>query len=309
MPRTPRLIVPGLVYHLISRFVDHEWFITDERQRAQYLELFGRAIQKSDWRCIGFGVMSSHTHTSVVAGKQSLASWIRRAHAPFADTVNKERERIGPVFVRGPRAFETAAADVARLVAYIHNNPVRANVVATAASSSWTSHRAYLGLENPPPWLDVQLGLRLCGFDDSHTFDQFVNLHPSDPAREALERDPMGVDESALFHEAVLDRHSRNRDWPSAHAVVEETALELGVSLARIRSRRRSATEQLAREVAVHCASAVGITGVAIAAALELSQSGASLALSRGVERPVVRELSARVERRLLEHTTHTTHA
>jgi hypothetical protein len=52
----------------------------------------------------------------------------------------------------------------AALVAYIHNNPVRAGVVSDPANSAWTSHRAYLGLATPPTWLDVEQGLRLCGF-------------------------------------------------------------------------------------------------------------------------------------------------
>ena len=75
MSRTPRSIIPGLVYQLISRFVDREWFITHERERTHYVELLGRAIEKSDWRCIGYSVMSNHQHISAVAGQQSLASW------------------------------------------------------------------------------------------------------------------------------------------------------------------------------------------------------------------------------------------
>lgn len=80
----------------------------------------------------------------------------------------------------------------------------------------------------PPPWLDVELGLRLCGFDDPQAFDQFVRPHPSDPAREALERGAIEIDQSALFREGVEARTSRKYEPPSAKAVVEATAVELG---------------------------------------------------------------------------------
>ncbi|HEX5064098.1 MAG TPA: hypothetical protein VFV99_32200 [Kofleriaceae bacterium] len=306
MPRAPRLIVPGFVYHLISRFVDREWFITHERERRYYVSLLGRAISKSDWRCIGYAVMSNHVHISAVAGVHSLDSWIRRVHSPFADFMNKQHGRIGPLFVRGPRAFETPASDVARLVAYIHNNPVRANVVANPADTRWTSHRAYLGLDPAPSWLDVRLGLRLCGFDKPDAFAEFVALNPSDRARESLESGSVELDESALFREAIAEAPRRANESPSARSVVEATALELQIPISSFCSRRRTATERLAREVAVHCASTVGISGVEIAHALRLSQPSASRALQRAVTRPDVIELSVNVQQRLRERATHT---
>jgi len=214
--------------------------------------------------------------------------------------MNREYDRIGPLFVRGPRALETPPSDVARLVAYVHNNPVRAGVVGNAVDSRWTSHRAYLGHDEPPPWLDVNLGLRLCGFDDPQAFNKFVALHPSDPAREALGRGAIDLDPSALFREAVAVRCHRGRDRPNARMVVEATALELGMSPARICSPGRSSALKLARHVAIHAASMAGVTGVAIAEALDLSQSGASRALQRAGSRPEVIELSAQVTQRLL---------
>jgi DNA-binding MarR family transcriptional regulator len=39
------------------------------------------------------------------------------------------------------------------LLRYVHNNPVRAGLVDRASESSWSSHRAYLGLSPCPSWL------------------------------------------------------------------------------------------------------------------------------------------------------------
>lgn len=253
--------------------------------------------------------MSNHLHVAAVAGKQPLSSWIRRVHSPFADFMNKSHDRIGPLFVRGPRALETPASDVARLVSYVHNNPVRAKVAETASDSTWTSHRAYLGLDRPPSWLDVDLGLQLCGFDDPQTFDQFVRLHPSDPARETLERGAIELDQSALFREAVASGGGHDHERPSARVIVEATAMELGVTIASICSPCKIERLTLAREVAVRAASMVGITGAAIAEALGVSQSGASRALQRAASRPNVIELSASVVQRVLECAAHGTHA
>jgi hypothetical protein len=42
------------------------------------------------------------------------------------------------------------------LIRYVHNNPVRAGVVARASESGWSSHRAYLGLASCPSWLATE---------------------------------------------------------------------------------------------------------------------------------------------------------
>lgn len=50
--------------------------------------------------------------------------------------------------------------------------------MADPADSTWTSHRAYLALAPPPPWLGVQQGLSLCGYNVSRSgrwgFHDFV---------------------------------------------------------------------------------------------------------------------------------------
>ena len=66
----------------------------------------------------------------------------------------------------------------AALIAYVHNNPVRAGIVNEAAHSAWTSHRAYLGAAASAEWLDVCAGLRMSCFDADapgrRAFDTFV---------------------------------------------------------------------------------------------------------------------------------------
>ena len=99
--------------------------------------------------------------------------------------INERRARIGAVFVRGPTCVGYQPEGVARLIAYIHRNPVRAGIVARASDSSWTSHAAYIGRVQPPPWLDIGYGLELAGFHDAAELDTWVDAAPTD--REYLE--------------------------------------------------------------------------------------------------------------------------
>ena len=60
MSRVARLTVPQSLHHVISRFVDREWFFASDVERARYLALLGRALSTTDWRCVAYCLMSNH---------------------------------------------------------------------------------------------------------------------------------------------------------------------------------------------------------------------------------------------------------
>ncbi|HEY5933679.1 MAG TPA: hypothetical protein VIU61_03565 [Kofleriaceae bacterium] len=175
-------VVPGTAYHLISRFVAKQWFVASHVERDEYLRLLGTALAGSDWRCFSYAVMSNHIHLGLVAGKVPLGLWLPLAHSPFAIWTNERLERIGAVFVRGPTLRGVLPDGVARLIAYVHNNPVRAGVVGRASQSSWTSQRAYEGSARVPSWLDVSLGLQLTGFATGKELGAWVETSNVDRA-------------------------------------------------------------------------------------------------------------------------------
>ena len=287
MPRKPRMMRPGGAYHLISRFVDREWFIASEEERSRYLKLLGRALEQSDWRCFSYGVMSNHTHLGVIAGVQPLDSWVRRVHSPFADWMNRRHDRIGSLFVRGPKAIETPPERIGALIAYIHNNPVRAGVVTDAGASTWTSHRAYLGLVRRPRWLHLREGLTRAGFEDRDRFDAWVRTQPEE--REVLE---------SIERAEVADVDATAETRVPAEQIVQLVAESVGIPVAQLCSRRRTESERLGRRISVLCAARVGIPGARIAGALHMSQQGVSFIYRRGTD-ATVEQLASSVLARL----------
>jgi putative transposase len=195
MPRPLRSFEPLAIYHLIPRFVGGEWFIQCPEEREMYLELVGEGLAGSTWRCMAFAVMSNHIHFAMRAGEGNVDSWLHDAHTQFAEYINRRDKRIGGVFVRGPGDHRIAPDAVARLIGYVHRNPVRAGVVDDARDSDWTSHRAYLGDSPRPRWLDTALGMRMAGFQDSTEMDNWIRETDIDrkQMRDALFRPPRRV--------------------------------------------------------------------------------------------------------------------
>ncbi len=281
MPRQPRDIEPGTEYHLISRFVDREWFIEKSYEREHYLRLLGRALDRTDWRLTGYAVMSNHIHLKSIAGEQPLDAWIRKVHSPLADALNRSRKRIGNVFARGPKAYPVTPESSGNLLAYIHNNPVRAGQSTDAAGNDWTSHRAYVGKAPVPRWLHVEEGLLRAGHADRTAFDAWVN----DPARAETEFQftEEHYAQMETKYRAAADERRRDVVRETAEQVASVTASVLGTTVARLCSTSRGDLEVLGRAVAVRSGGMLGLSGQSLASVLHLSPARVSALLNGAV--------------------------
>lgn len=197
MPRYRRQTDPASVQHLISRFVNREFLFDEPGARTAYLERVAAALRRTDWVPLAYALMSSHVHWVVRAGEQPSSAFVKPLHVGFARWLNRHSSRLGPVFADRHRSVTCVGETAAAVVAYVHNNPVRAGVVRDPAASSWTSHRSFAGLEQAPPWLDVEQGLRLCGFaptaDGRQRFDEFVRSRMGEPRSIVLSADELAA--------------------------------------------------------------------------------------------------------------------
>ena len=284
MPRSARYNVFGTTYHLIWRFVDRRWFFSADEERHTYLRMLGHALKQSDWRCLAYALMSNHIHLAVVAGEAPMWSWTKTVNSPFASYMNKRHGRLGPLFAGRAKDSGTVPRKEGHLIAYIHNNPVRAAVVRHAAESDWTSHRAYVGLASVPAWLHVDEGLRRAGFTDPQIFDAWVDVTPGEPHDIDLEKQRRAVrsrgaiefgtptadgDQTAIPLLARPFAHIR----PDAGSIVDVVSQVTQVPKALIASRRRNPSLHEARRIAAHAGQALGLPTSEVAAALGISAS------------------------------------
>ncbi len=221
MPRYIRCLPPGSLVHVIGRYLNREFLVQHEEERASYLRFLERALKRTDWVMLSYGLMSSHNHWGAIAGTTPFSQLSMSVNSSFARWYNRRHGRLGPVFADRPRTLLVSPTDAAYLIGYHHNNPVRAGVVGDATESTWTSHRAYLGLDAAPPWLDVDLGLKLSRFgDDVAGFAKYVGSN-------ALRVDP------------VLSGHDMDEDRRTLREALS-AAIEVGSPSCQLRVRRLS---------------------------------------------------------------------
>ncbi len=287
--RIARATVPDLVHHVILRFVDRNWVLRDDEEREAYLRLLARAMTTSDWRCLAYALMSSHIHLAMVAGLAPPERWMRRVHPRFATWINERHGGLGSVIANRCDMFAVRTADVGDLIAYIHNNPVRAGVVARAAESTWTSHRAYTGLVSPPEWLRVDEGLALAGVraDGLDAWVEHRNAAPDVPNLDGIHKETrkrgaieVGTLTLGIPVEAQLLVRPSTYLRPPVDLVLDTVCAVVGVSREALLSRARRGTAL--RAIAIQAGRALGLSIASIAVGVGMrTQSGSNLAIYR----------------------------
>ena len=210
MARSARIHAPGATVHLISRFVDGGFRLAGLGERAVVLKSLPASLARTDWTLLGYALMSSHLHLVLQAGINVPWRLLKPLHTVVARRLNLRDGSLGPVFAGRATTLLVPDDRVAILLAYVHNNPVRAHVVTRAAASPWTSHRAYLRLDPAPDWLAGLRGLELAGFPDTTegrlAFDEFVASRAERPTGETdtteLSRIPTTVPARRMFSSA-----------------------------------------------------------------------------------------------------------
>jgi REP element-mobilizing transposase RayT len=154
MARRPRERSSNGFNHVYARGTGGLVFFEDDDDcRAQY-GLYGVVVERHGWKIHAHCLMRTHHHVLVEAPHDALVRGMHLLGTCQAMRLNLRRERFGHATAGrfGSTALHTHA-DVARVAMYIANNPVEAGVVDDPRSFDWSSHRATLGLEAAPAWL------------------------------------------------------------------------------------------------------------------------------------------------------------
>jgi len=153
MSRKPRLHYPGACYHVILRGnAGHDVFF-DTQDRNRFFFLLREGIEKYDHRIHGYCLMTNHLHLVIQVGDVSLSRIMQNVSFRYTSYVNHRLKQAGHLFQGRYKALLIDADSyLLQIIRYVHNNPVRAEMVIKPEDYPWSSHNVYLG-NSSVPWL------------------------------------------------------------------------------------------------------------------------------------------------------------
>ena len=168
MPRKPRIQFEGAIYHVINRG-NYRRDVFETGSTAQAFEqCLYEACEQSQWQVHAYTLMRNHYHLAVATPRGNLVEGMHWLQSTFATRFNRLRQERGHLFQSRYQAILVQPGPhLARVVNYIHLNPVSAGIVPVAqlAQFRWSSYRRFLQGERPPflvcaDWLEELGGLR-----------------------------------------------------------------------------------------------------------------------------------------------------
>jgi len=123
----------------------------DDKDRSQFLERLSHLLVESGTDCLAWVLMSNHFHLLLRPTKSKLSTTMRRLLTGYAVVFNLRHKRTGHLF---QNRYKSILCDedsyLLELVAYIHLNPYRGQLVKTVAELEhykWSGHRGIMGHE------------------------------------------------------------------------------------------------------------------------------------------------------------------
>lgn len=165
MPRRPRIHAPGAFYHVTLRGNHRKPIFFCDADRELLNDIVARTLDRCQARLHAYCWMSNHVHMLLQVSDVPLGRVVLRIAGWYARSVQARMETTGHLF---ERRYHAVLVDADRylltLLRYIHLNPVRAGLAATASGYPWSSHHHYSGTRQEP-WVTAGFALTMLGQD------------------------------------------------------------------------------------------------------------------------------------------------
>lgn len=141
MPRKSRMLCNSGIYHIMLRGNERKNIFIDEEDRLRFIDTLQEKKKLSEYFLYAYCLMDNHVHLVVRENKDGLHRIMKRINTSYAYYFNKKYKRVGHVFQdRFKSQCIESDGQLLTVINYVHNNPVKANMVKIADDFKWSSY-------------------------------------------------------------------------------------------------------------------------------------------------------------------------
>jgi REP element-mobilizing transposase RayT len=153
MARQPRTELESGIYHVTARGNRKQETYVDDADRLRYLRMLQQVIERTDWMCLSYCLMSNHVHLLVETRTPNLGTGMHCLHGKYAQHFNRRHGYSGHLFQDRYKAKPVKGDPQLWMAAkYIALNPVAAGLCPRPVDYAWSSHAAFVA-DRSPDWL------------------------------------------------------------------------------------------------------------------------------------------------------------
>jgi putative transposase len=175
MPRRMRKRSSTGIYHIVFRGINRQRIFKGEEDFGKFLETLNRSKEKSGCSIYAYCLMDNHVHILLKEGAEELGTTFKRFGAAYVYWYNWKYKRSGHLF---QDRFRSEVVETEKylltVLRYIHQNPVKAGMVARAEDYRWSSFQEYL---KEPQICDTKFMLGLFSANLPSALAEFKRFH------------------------------------------------------------------------------------------------------------------------------------
>ena len=195
MARTARVKSDSNIYHIMIRGINRQLIAEDEEDNQKLKEILRHCKEICGYELYGYCFLGNHIHLLMKEGKETLEQIFKRIGSRYVYYFNQKYKRVGHLF---QDRFKSEPINdesyLLTVLAYIHNNPVKAGLSKTAAAYRWSSYGEY---REGGSLIDVEFILGMI------TKGQFIELHKTETQDGILD---MGEDNFKMTDEEAKQK-------------------------------------------------------------------------------------------------------
>lgn len=146
MPRHARLKGEFSVYHIIQRGNERKNLFFSDDDRFRFLETLLRMKKKYNFLLYAYCLMDNHVHLLIDDNGNDISMLVKSINVSYVYYFNRTHKRCGHLF---QDRFKSELVDddgyLLEVSRYIHNNPVKAQMVTEPSQYQWSSYNIYTG--------------------------------------------------------------------------------------------------------------------------------------------------------------------
>lgn len=146
MPRIARKDLETPFLHVMVQGVNKEYIFNKKEYIEHYLKLIFTKIEDCEFQLLAYCIMNNHAHFLVYTEDiKEFGKFMHNVNLSFAQMYNRIENRCGVLFRN--RYKTEPIYDVSYLmncIKYIHNNPVKANMVKNCGDYKYSSYNDYM---------------------------------------------------------------------------------------------------------------------------------------------------------------------
>jgi len=144
MPRTSRVIVPGIPHHIIQRGNRKQAVFFNDIDRLYYLRLLKEHSLIYGLKILAYCLMENHVHLIAVPQGQESFRAISETHRIYTCMVNTREGWRGYLWQGRFKSNPMDERYLFAAVRYVERNPVRANLVRISENYRWSSAKYHV---------------------------------------------------------------------------------------------------------------------------------------------------------------------